>query len=58
VYHSLDQWHSEAGIWGQREYDLSAFLGQTVTLYVGTRNDGDDDTAAMYVDDVMLDVCP
>jgi N-acetylmuramoyl-L-alanine amidase len=58
VYHVLDQWHSEAGVWEQREYDLSAFLGQTVVLYVGTRNDGDDDTAAMYVDDVTLEVCP
>ncbi|MFQ6100273.1 MAG: fibronectin type III domain-containing protein [Anaerolineae bacterium] len=58
VYHALDHWQSDARAWEQRQYDLSAYLGQTVTLYVGTRNDGDDDTAAMYVDDVVLEVCP
>jgi len=57
-YHALDHWQSDARAWEQRQYDLSAYLGQTVTLYVGTRNDGDDDTAALYVDDVALEVCP
>ena len=61
VYHALDHWHSNARAWEQRQYDLSAYAaspaGQTVTLYVGTRNDGDDDTAALYVDDVVLEVC-
>jgi hypothetical protein len=28
-----------------------------VTLYIGVRNDGDDDTAALYVDDVVLEIC-
>ena len=37
--------------WEWREYDVSAYLGQTVTLYIGARNDGDADTAAMYVDE-------
>ncbi len=58
VYHALDHWQSDARTWEQRQYDLSAYLGQTVTLYVGTRNDGDDDAAALYVDDVALEVCP
>jgi len=58
VYHGLDHWSSDARAWELRTYDLSAYLGQTVTLYIGTRNDGDDDTAAMYVDDVSLVVCP
>jgi hypothetical protein len=58
VYHGLDHWSSDARTWELRIYDLSAYLGQTVTLYIGTRNDGDDDTAAMYVDDVSLVVCP
>ena len=40
------------------EYDMSGYLGQTVTLYIGTYNNGDDDTAAMYIDDVTLEVCP
>jgi hypothetical protein len=27
-----------------------------VMLYIGTRNDGDDDTVAMFVDDVVIEV--
>ncbi|MDY6876336.1 MAG: N-acetylmuramoyl-L-alanine amidase [Chloroflexota bacterium] len=57
-YHALEHWQSDARDWEPREYDLSAYLGQTVTIYIGTRNDGDDDTAALYVDGVGLEVCP
>jgi len=39
-------------------YDLTPYKGQVVTLYIGVKNDGDDDTAAMYVDDVSLVACP
>jgi len=59
-YYSLDLWQSDARAWELREYDLSDHVaqlaGQTVTLYIGTRNDGDDDTAALYVDDVVLEI--
>jgi N-acetylmuramoyl-L-alanine amidase len=58
AYESLETWQSDARTWQQRQYDLSAYIGQTVTLYIGTRNDGDDDTAALYVDDVVLEICP
>jgi hypothetical protein len=58
AYESLETWQSDARAWQQRQYDLSAYIGQTVTLYIGTRNDGDDDTAALYVDDVVLEICP
>jgi bacillopeptidase F (M6 metalloprotease family) len=58
VYHALDHWQSDAQDWELRQYDLSAYVGQTVTVYVGTRNDGDDDTSALYVDDVKVEVCP
>ena len=58
VYHALDQLQSAQQVWEQRQYDVSSFLGQAVTLYFGTRNDGDDDTAHMIVDDVVLEVCP
>lgn len=58
VTHALDRFRSDARAWEQRSYDLDAYLGQTVTLYVGARNDGDDDTAALYVDDVVLEVHP
>ncbi len=56
----LDQWQSDAQAWELREYDVSdhgaQLAGQTVTLYIGTWNDGDDDTAALYVDDVVLEI--
>jgi hypothetical protein len=57
VYHALGHWQSDARTWGVRQYDLSSYLGQTVTLYIGARNDGDGDTAALYVDDVVLEIC-
>jgi hypothetical protein len=57
-YHALDTWQSDAGAWEERQYDLSEYLGQAVTLYIGTRNDGDDDTAALYVDDVEIQASP
>jgi len=57
AYHALDHWQSDARKWGVRQYDLSSYLGQKVTLYIGTRNDGDDNTAALYVDDVVLEIC-
>jgi len=61
--HALDgRWQSDARDWLERQYDLSAYAashaGQAVTLYIGARNDGDDDTASLYVDDVALEVCP
>jgi len=54
----VDVTTSDRREWEQREYDVSAYLGQMVTLYIGAKNDGDADTAAMYVDDVVLEVCP
>jgi hypothetical protein len=58
VYHALDHWQSNAQDWELHQYDLSTYVGQRVTLYAGTVNDGDDDTSALYVDDVTLEVCP
>jgi hypothetical protein len=56
--HWLDSGTGDGRTWEGRVYDLSDYAGQTVTLYVGARNDGDDDTAALYVDDGTLEVCP
>jgi N-acetylmuramoyl-L-alanine amidase len=58
AYVPLDAWQSNAQNWERREYDLSPYIGQTVTIYIGTRNDGDDDTSTLYVDDVALEICP
>jgi hypothetical protein len=44
--------------WVLREADLSAFAGQTVSLRFSVKNDGDDDTAVTYLDDVRVIVCP
>jgi hypothetical protein len=56
----LDLWQSDARKWERREYDLGAYMaslaGRAVTLYIGTRNDGDGDVAALYVDDVVVEV--
>jgi hypothetical protein len=38
----------------ERRVDLSPYAGQRVTLYIGVKNDGDEQTAAMNVDDVGL----
>jgi hypothetical protein len=57
-YHLIDIWRSDARAWEQRVYDLSAYLGQTVELYIGTQNDLDDNTASMFIDDVSIEVCP
>jgi hypothetical protein len=55
--HPLELTTSDAREWRSGEYSLTDYLGQTVTILIGARNDGDDDTAAVYVDDVELEVC-
>ena len=44
--------------WVAREVDMSAFAGQTVSLRFSVKNDGDNDTAVTYLDDVRVWVCP
>ncbi len=56
--HLLKIWRSNERAWTSLEYDLGAYLGQQVTLYVGAINDGGEGSAMMYVDDVTLEVCP
>ncbi|MGQ9467385.1 MAG: golvesin C-terminal-like domain-containing protein [Anaerolineae bacterium] len=53
-YRSLDLWRPgdlPEGIWLERMYDLSPYAGQWITLYIGVKNDGDEATAMMNVDD-------
>ncbi len=40
--------------WVERRLDLSAYNGQTVTLFIGVKNDGDETPARLYVDDILL----
>jgi hypothetical protein len=51
-------WRSGSQDWTQKEFDLSSHWGQSLLLYIGTFNDGSGSPAAMYVDDVSLEVCP
>ncbi len=56
-YRLLDTWRPgdlPEGTWVERQVDLSPYAGQRVTLYIGVKNDGDEQTAAVYVDDVRL----
>ncbi|MCS7178281.1 MAG: N-acetylmuramoyl-L-alanine amidase [Anaerolineae bacterium] len=53
----LDYW-SPGGLpertWTERRVDLTPYAGQQVVMYIGVKNDGDDQTAAMNVDDVGI----
>ncbi len=43
--------------WRSLQFDLSEFLGQNIFVYINVRNNGVGGVAAMYVDDVHLEVC-
>jgi len=43
--------------WTSLQIDLTPYLGQVVNLRFSVKNDGDDDTTALYLDDVRLEVC-
>ncbi len=44
--------------WNYWQFDLLKYRGQTIRLQIGTYNDGGGSgVTAMYVDDVILDVC-
>ncbi len=55
--HTLSTATSDVRTWEACALDLTAFAGQEVKLYLGVKNDGDDDTAALYVDEVRVQVC-
>jgi len=56
--HTLSTHTSDARAWELRSFDLSDYAGQRVQLFIGARNDGDEATAALYVDDVQVESCP
>lgn len=49
--------HLDTQSWSMRQVDLTHYAGQTVALRFSVKNDGDDATTALYVDDVSLEVC-
>lgn len=56
--HTLSNQTSDARAWELRTFDLSDYAGQTIKLFIGVRNDWDNATAALYVDDVQIEQCP
>ncbi len=56
--HPLELTTSDAREWKQGEYDLTPYMGQKVTVFVGAMNDQDGNTASIFVDDVELEFCP
>lgn len=43
--------------WIRQTHDLTSFLGQTIFLYFGVVNDGDNVPTLMFIDDVTLELC-
>ncbi|MCS7282019.1 MAG: hypothetical protein NZ769_01460 [Anaerolineae bacterium] len=56
-YRLLDSWRPgdlPENTWVERKVDLTSYAGQRITLYIGVKNDGDNQTAALNVDDVEV----
>ena len=52
------QWNRRNELfWMPRQFDLTKWAGQSVSIEVGTYNDGQGFTTNMYVDDVTLAMC-
>ncbi len=45
------------GVWKGLQFDLNEFIGRTIVLYINARNDGAGGKTAMFVDDVVLELC-
>ncbi len=43
--------------WEERTLDLSAYAGESILFFFGTKNDADDSTASLTVDDIRIEVC-
>jgi hypothetical protein len=48
---------SNSQTWTHRTFDLMPYKGQTITLYFNVKNNGQCNKAAMYLDDVSVEVC-
>ncbi len=51
----LDRTDSRA--WEERTVDLTSYAGEDILFFFGAKNDGDDDTAALGIDDITVEVC-
>ena len=43
--------------WTREVHDLSTYAGQTITLRIGTYNNGRDGVSLMHTDDISIQVC-
>ncbi|MCZ7573157.1 MAG: peptidoglycan recognition protein family protein [Ardenticatenaceae bacterium] len=48
---------TDSGDWRLAHYDLRDLIGRRVFIYVGVKNDGQGDSARLYLDDASLLVC-
>lgn len=48
---------SNAGVWQQLSFDLTAYAGRTLQLHIGVFNNGNGQTTALYADDVSFVTC-
>jgi hypothetical protein len=48
---------SDQEVWTYNEFNMNRYRGTTIRLQFGVYNNGLNDTTAMYVDDVSLQVC-
>jgi hypothetical protein len=54
----LFKWyHENLAYWLSRQFDLTNFRGQAISVLFGAANDGWNGNTALYVDDVYLEVC-
>ncbi len=56
--HTLFSGLGNAQQWEAMSFDLSTYGGQSVMLYIGVKNDGDNATSAIYIDDITVSQCP
>lgn len=49
--------HQNNGIWQYAEIDLMAYKGQDIRIQFGTYNNGTSGVTAMYIDEMVLDLC-
>lgn len=54
----LFKWyHENSAYWLYRQFDLTNFRGQAISVLFGAANDGWNGNTALYVDDAYLEVC-
>jgi hypothetical protein len=58
VWHTVFSGRENLGTWSYAEFDLRAYIGQTIALRIGAFNDGTEGVTSLTTDQVELHVCP